>query len=234
MIELLIVISLIALIIGLLLPVLGTSRDVGMTVVCSSNQRQLMVGWFIAMESRDGKIPLIYRQNSGPVDTEPKWYRLLGRTGVNGPPGVFDEARLKASIGSRQLSEFAVCPLLHDNTKLSYEAAPIGYGVNVRWRPGDPFDANNNTARSPSEGEQWWAIRNPSIFPWLADSWIEKAKIVREHIGARAEFPDAWGVDLRHLDETAIATYADGHAGRVKLEDVSAVINDEPLWFLDR
>lgn len=234
LIELLVVIAVIALLIGLLLPVLGASRDAARAVVCSSNQRQLMSGWFIAMDLRDGKIPLIYRPNSGPTGTEVKWYRLLGRTGANDPPGVFDDARLTASVGSRQLSEFAACPLLHDTTSLAYEAPPIGYGVNVRWRPGDPFDASDRAAGSPGEGEQWWSIRSPSSFPWLADSWIEKGKVVREHIGVRPDFPDAWGVDLRHPDDTAVAAFADGHVGRVQMEDVAEVVNDEPVWFLDR
>ncbi|MEM1211720.1 MAG: prepilin-type N-terminal cleavage/methylation domain-containing protein [Planctomycetota bacterium] len=66
LIELLVVISIIALLIGILLPVLGGAREAARQSVCLSNQRQLNVASFAFASDRDETLPTHYDPN-GPV-----------------------------------------------------------------------------------------------------------------------------------------------------------------------
>jgi len=57
LIELLVVITIIALLVGLLLPVLGAVRDSAQGTVCLANQSQLMIGVFSYATDNNGRIP---------------------------------------------------------------------------------------------------------------------------------------------------------------------------------
>ncbi|MEM1164994.1 MAG: prepilin-type N-terminal cleavage/methylation domain-containing protein [Planctomycetota bacterium] len=60
LIELLVVVAVIALLIGLLLPALGSARDSAQLVNCSSNQRQLLIAINVYAEDYDGIVPVGY------------------------------------------------------------------------------------------------------------------------------------------------------------------------------
>lgn len=56
LIELLVVISVIAVLMGILMPVLGRVREVGQRAVCLSNLRQLTLAWILYAEENDGRL----------------------------------------------------------------------------------------------------------------------------------------------------------------------------------
>jgi prepilin-type N-terminal cleavage/methylation domain-containing protein/prepilin-type processing-associated H-X9-DG protein len=74
LVELLVVISIIALLMAVLLPALTKARKAAKRVVCMSNMRQLVVAWMTYAENNDGKLVNggQYTGNN-PFPTEPYW-----------------------------------------------------------------------------------------------------------------------------------------------------------------
>ncbi len=61
LVELLVVIAVIALLIGLLVPALSTAREAARQTACTSNQRQMVIGWTLyAGDYKDRAMPLAY------------------------------------------------------------------------------------------------------------------------------------------------------------------------------
>jgi prepilin-type processing-associated H-X9-DG protein len=58
LIELLVVISIIALLVGILLPALGAARRSAQDIKCLSNERQILIGFFGYSNENDGSLPL--------------------------------------------------------------------------------------------------------------------------------------------------------------------------------
>jgi len=87
LIELLVVISIIALLIGILLPVLGTARSAARTVACLSNEKQWGLAVTIFAEENKGWFPLQDGAwSSPPTKTNPDiWYNALLEV-VDQPP----------------------------------------------------------------------------------------------------------------------------------------------------
>lgn len=56
LVELLVVISVIAVLMAILMPVLGRVREVGQRAVCLSNLRQLTLAWILYAEENDGRL----------------------------------------------------------------------------------------------------------------------------------------------------------------------------------
>ncbi|MGV6813861.1 MAG: type II secretion system protein [Phycisphaerales bacterium] len=54
LIELLVVIAIIALLVGILLPALGSARQSAQSVICTSNQRQLVTAWLMYTDDNQG------------------------------------------------------------------------------------------------------------------------------------------------------------------------------------
>jgi prepilin-type N-terminal cleavage/methylation domain-containing protein/prepilin-type processing-associated H-X9-DG protein len=63
LVELLVVISIIALLMGILLPVLGRAREIGKLLVCQSNLRQLTIAWMAYAQSNNEQMcyPFMYQ-----------------------------------------------------------------------------------------------------------------------------------------------------------------------------
>ncbi len=57
LIELLVVISIIALLVGILLPVLGKARSTARGMICLSNLRQMGIANAMYMQEYDGQVP---------------------------------------------------------------------------------------------------------------------------------------------------------------------------------
>jgi prepilin-type processing-associated H-X9-DG protein/prepilin-type N-terminal cleavage/methylation domain-containing protein len=91
LIELLVVIGIIAILMGILFPVVGRARAQAVAVQCASNLRQIAIGWRTYAEANKGlsvpaRMPLIkgtrnlYDIGQGP-SYRPRWYELLAAQG---------------------------------------------------------------------------------------------------------------------------------------------------------
>lgn len=65
LVEVLVTIAIIALLVGTLLPALGSARDAARTAACLSNQKQLITAWTMyAQDHRDRVMPLAYTEEA--------------------------------------------------------------------------------------------------------------------------------------------------------------------------
>lgn len=110
LIELLVSISIIAALLGILLPTLGSARESARATVCLSNQKQLITGWTLyAHESADRVMPLAYTEapDIGSGDGRFWWGSDGSVSGVIDHGDGFLAPYLDASLGARSVFE---CP----------------------------------------------------------------------------------------------------------------------------
>ncbi|MEM1213862.1 MAG: DUF1559 domain-containing protein [Planctomycetota bacterium] len=83
LIELLVVISIIALLIGILLPVLSSARQAGRDAQCLSNLRQIGVGVYGYSFEYDGILPISYFDGSGDSAQQADWALQIAAYMIN-------------------------------------------------------------------------------------------------------------------------------------------------------
>jgi prepilin-type processing-associated H-X9-DG protein/prepilin-type N-terminal cleavage/methylation domain-containing protein len=148
LVEILVVIGIIAILMGLLLPVMSRVRKQGATAVCANNLRQMGTAWQTYASSNQGlscpaRLPTyngpnsIYDYGEGP-EYRPRWYELLGaqfkRYPTRTPKKIEDDSWTISD-------EFFLCPSAPQwNNSRNY---PYGYNYqflgNARYKPDGSF-----------------------------------------------------------------------------------------------
>jgi len=216
LVELLVVTSIIAVLLALLLPTLSRTTRAGLQVRCLANHRQMLHGWHNALFNLDHTIPLTL---APPTPGFVTWHEAL-ESGLSALP---------YRPGSTQpLDRAAGCPEIENAfSSVVYPSPPIGYSINVRWKPGTTIGDNQH--------KSWDDIVNPSSYPWFTDPWIPPATLVpRPHVGAtHVGQGDAWSVGIYHPNDSSVVSFADGHANTVERNNIMLEHNGEPTWFLN-
>ncbi|MFM9995641.1 MAG: type II secretion system protein [Phycisphaerales bacterium] len=139
LIELLVVIAIIALLIGIILPALGSARESGRSVLCLSNLRQLSMGWnAYADENRDVMVPHRPPNLPGGVNNPANWYDVgngmkfrpawIARMGAY--VGIWPHHEPRTDTGRQDYdSRVFVCPSVADWT----DERNAAYGYNYQF-----------------------------------------------------------------------------------------------------
>lgn len=208
LIELLVTLAIIALLISILIPVLGSARRAASDATCLGQLAQMSEGWTAMTISRGGVFP-----NTVSPGTADRWDdQLLIAMGINNNTA-------SAALG---------CPTVLSQYGPEYNlTGRTTYGVNVRWLPGGVPGEN--------EGKRLSTLIAPDTYPTMADTFVNESTstpLIYDEIGVR---PDQdWRLGFHH-DERANVTFADGHAEGV---DKSVLVgptdnNGVPLFFFN-
>lgn len=218
LIELLVVISIIALLIGILVPVLGQGREASRAVACGSNLRQMMVGWETVMAQRKQVIPNTFNAID-PQKNQVRWAIALASVMSQDRPESFYQV---AGVAWLQ------CPTRAGTEDIVYQNWQFGYAVNTRW--------HRNGAVADNEGKHWDTLASPSEYPWFAEPYLRPfggRRFAASYFGFKA--PRDWDLGYPHHDAMNLA-YADGHVTRQAEDDLPTQTDDHgvPLWLYAR
>jgi len=237
LVELLVVISIIALLMAILVPALHRARGKAHQVLCMNTMRNFSFAYKLYLHETERYLPI----SSGSVETLTPWYNnSLFRRGLGLQPVSAEDGKWrgpgalqvwKPNVPRKYICPAATYALKHPEDGLY----PIdrSYGVNV---DGD-YWAWVQGVSNYSDKEGW--VKNPSEKIFMADAldwWIsyfycEKYFEFGENwIGYRSEDGGTYGMTAyRHFDRADIM-YWDGHCGQLSSEEVAYASDPNDLW----
>jgi prepilin-type N-terminal cleavage/methylation domain-containing protein len=140
LVELLVVIGIIAVLIGILIPVLGRARDQANKTACMSNIRQVMIGFTMYANNNKDKCPFGARlDNPGGVDLPEDWVHW--RQGINGE-GLNSSAIAPFLSGKGEgLKNILRCPSDRGEDRITSTTGQYAYSftMNMYFEPREGF-----------------------------------------------------------------------------------------------
>ncbi len=246
LVELLVVISIIAILIALLLPALNKVRLAAKSTVCLSNLRQCALGFQLYANDNRGSIPVM-RSRGGNIRM---WMAFLshGYTSTDDPGAIVYVPR-KANL----------CPTNGyyakdmGSTNVNDQAMRVGYALYTVKGDSQAIFRNGYQSTTYLDGgtsiynSNWWFIwQKPARLPAPAATTILLADSYSRHgssldggghmIGTftdRAESDYSGRIHLLHGKDMANVVFHDGHAETMSYKALRNETNTQPTYFID-
>lgn len=252
LVELLVVIGIIALLIGILLPVLSKARDAGARTACLSNLRQIGLAFRMYVNDNKGRYPAgaTYKRGANPSNP---WGTTYSNYGHLAADWVYyqrtrnlSESRIAPYIGQKSesaLRKVLLCPAQEvEERTLPGDADPAdgvywpSYSMNIEVH-------NKFWGYDPSKGRPAFKLHNPagkillteehnpndgSFAPgsiWTADYLTKRHGRTHKRLPGQPSSASGppWGT-------LANAAFFDGHAAPVSQEDAAKRAFSDPAW----
>ena len=201
LVELLVVLGILALVMGIVLPAVGTARDAAKRTQCLSNLRQLAAAAHGYAADNDGSYPSTY-YSVGPVGYHWDFTIVLNpKTGVREvKPGLLWRGRGDAEVQQCPSYDGRSNTLMDPYTGYNYNVSYIGHGdLEAAKRPAR-VDEVRSPARTALFGDGQWASG--------ANKYMRPPKT---HAGDTFTARHAGTQGYRHRGATNVA-FCDGHA----------------------
>jgi len=218
LVELLVVVSIIAMLISILMPSLGRAKDITRKTICQTNLKALGSAWLIYWNDNGNKHPGMVLGDRGGLDSISQWNDQLYGSWRNWTGAGFlwrDELLTGGNV--------YVCP--------SVKAEVGGTWFTGNWSLGGPWPVADNPG---SQGYTWmtYGIRRmanyDNSFYATADSWdssskyTDKIMLMKSGVGVIEQpvkfaimadcFKAPWFAERSHVPGVNVL-YQDGHAG---------------------
>ena len=227
LIELLVVISIVALLVGILLPVLSSAREAGKRIACASNLKSLGAAVHLYSNDYDEKLPLF--KLSSTVLGPKAWYReiypYLVSYGNNktGGQNSWYEALISARDSGRDWAY--ACP------SAQYGSDKFSYAMNGMLLDRDlPINASEVALFSDWQTTNDQHFINPTNQQLNARLWGRHGGEEPENIVSLGSLEN--GRDSR--DGTVNIAYSDAHVGGLEPSDVrsAGVTTGDPKFWI--
>jgi len=237
LVELLVVISIIALLLAMLLPSLNKARGVAQRVICANNLKTMALGDKIySQESDDYHVPIY----DGSTDDNWIWFQNPLFIKIIGMKGRFNREAAKGYQALTLPKEYK-CPtdkrtvanggLLVEGTDIS----GTSYGMNsVGLRAGKNADwVENRTGKGTAQALKTTQVENPSNKFFFMDSewtyvdyWGARYTEFWDIVGDRRSSTQ-WDVPAYRHREGANVVFYDGHMKYLPKQQIFKVNNDD-------
>jgi len=207
LIELLVVIAIIALLMGILIPVLSRAREQGRRAACLHHLRNLVWSWLMYADDNDGRLVRGQAGDNG-------WVRFLGTLPNEQPiEDQLDAIREGLLFTYTKMAKLYRCPVAERNEMRTYSTVHAMNGVNFTGS-GEVYSRLSQVRRAGERlvflddyGEDWdacWAV------------WYTQ--------------PSWWNpIPMRHRKGTTFA-FADGHCDWWGWTDQRTIDYGNELW----
>jgi prepilin-type N-terminal cleavage/methylation domain-containing protein/prepilin-type processing-associated H-X9-DG protein len=213
LIELLVVIGIIAIIAGLLLPVLSKSRETANDIACRSNLRQIAIATKMYSNDFDDNIPDAYTLGGA------NFRRGRGQTNPADPtsvPEVYGPGPLLYELKYLLNEGVWICPSQTEHVQ-SYKNTYLNF---LYWRDPDPnrdnYEEKRTTKRRAGYEQAWWIGDNVQYNPFTTGSRRSRFGPNPTIPGAQQLYPHKYRTPLRTGSGrrgSINMCFVDGHVG---------------------